>query len=86
MTNIKYNPQTLKYEVCAGDLIPELKVYRNLLIEDINNIQLKIAGEPISEKQFEYYQRSTTAHLESIVLDQSAVLNRKNYDQNNDHN
>lgn len=84
MTNIKYNPQTLRYEICAGEMIPELKVYRNLLIEDINNIQLKIAGEPISEKQFDYFQRATTAHLESIVLDQSSVLNRKNYDD--DHN
>lgn len=81
MTTVKYNPQILRYEVCAGDSPIELAVYRNVLIEDLNRIQLALVKEPLTVKQFERFMRSTTHHLENMVLDQSSILNRVNYDQ-----
>ncbi|HYV53751.1 MAG TPA: hypothetical protein VE933_04165 [Chitinophagaceae bacterium] len=81
MTTLKYNPQTLRYEIGFKDMPCDLRTYRNELIADLNRIQLALVKEPLDTKQFERFMRSTTDHLERQVLDQSALLNRVKYDQ-----
>lgn len=82
---IRYNPQVLAYEVGFKDFpVVDLRSYRMDLIAEINTIQLALCGEPLSDKEFDRHMRSTTHHLEMIINDQSAVLNRKRYDD--DHN
>lgn len=83
MTTLKYNPQTLTYEVPAK---PEIDSYKTWMIQDINKIQTALTGMPVSMRQYDKFMRLTTYALETIILDQSAVLNRKRIDECNDGN
>ena len=87
ITTLTYNPQTLQYEVGFKDFpVLDLRNYRMMIIDELNTIQLAISGEQLSAEQVDCFMRSTTQHLETLANDQSAVLNRKRYDENNDHN
>lgn len=84
---LTYNPQTLHYEVGFKDFpVLDLNKYRTMLINEINKIGLAICGKALETSDFERLSRSTTFHLEMIINDQSAVLNRKRYDEHNDNN
>lgn len=87
ITTLTFNPQTLQYEVGFRDFpVLDLRSYRTMLIDQINEIGLALCGKPLEANDFDRLSRSTTYHLEMIINDQSAVLNRKKYDENNDHN
>lgn len=81
ITQITYNPQTLQYEVGFRDFpVADLGSYRTMLIDEINKIGLAICGRALEAEDFDRLSRSTTHHLEMLINDQSAVLNRKRYD------
>ena len=74
-----YSAADLCYRVLAPQLSDTDK-HRVCLIQDIDKIQYFLTGTHISTEQFDQYMLTPIDILERYILDQSAILNRHQYD------
>ncbi len=77
MQHIKYNPVMLRYEVIARDIDAEKLQH----VQDIARIKESLGEKQFTTREFDKLFKMTSHALDTIVTDQSAVLNRYYHDQ-----